>query len=350
MVQIPKPIDIMVSETFDAGLIGENFLSILNHAKVSGMLKKNAVIIPNSAVIFGQLLESTFSLRRGHNDTVFPVSGKYNLEALRPHRPASVYTVRYLNEQNAVRQRLSAPQTLFDYDFQNYDTSNNNFAYSCVIFEVTEDGMFDSIGLWFNLHLDAERNFIVSNAPASPSEGKGSIAHSAPCWMQAMYRVSRDVYVRKGDIVRVQLVQLTNTYVIGDVGVGESNVNSRLIKFVTRGCSSPVELYAFRNDPFEEIYGPEGIAALASGNEENEYLFGSVPVCRKADGKECFKVFASQVFRLFKIVVTLPNGKSLGMWYQIPDSSRSPTDGRVSEKVRASRMIPLDTHVITCPS
>ena len=62
--QLKKPADVMVSETFDAALIGEKFLSILTHAKTSGVLKKNALIIPNSAVIFGTLLESTLSLVR----------------------------------------------------------------------------------------------------------------------------------------------------------------------------------------------------------------------------------------------------------------------------------------------
>ncbi len=126
-----KPADVFVSETFDAALIGENFLSILTHAKTNKFIKRNATIIPNSATIFIQLLESTFSLpagrgamRSGREDnssdsssevsgsiaSPFLAAGKYNLEPMRRHRPAGVYTVRYLNEQNAVRYQHTACQ------------------------------------------------------------------------------------------------------------------------------------------------------------------------------------------------------------------------------------------------
>ena len=127
--QMGKPADIFVSETFDSGLIGENFLSVLSHAKTHRLLKKTATIIPNSATMFVQLLESTFSLPPGtpsqaeaeaaaaaaaegersaqgsEHDRLppFRVAGKYNLEPMRRHRPAGVFTVRYLDEQNAVR-------------------------------------------------------------------------------------------------------------------------------------------------------------------------------------------------------------------------------------------------------
>lgn len=134
--QMGKPADIFVSETFDSGLIGENFLSILSHAKTNHLIKKTAIIIPNSATMFVQLLESTFSLppgrpqgdrseakseaevreseRESERESVimgeehgiappYRVAGKYNLEPMRRHRPAGVFTVRYLDEQNAVR-------------------------------------------------------------------------------------------------------------------------------------------------------------------------------------------------------------------------------------------------------
>jgi hypothetical protein len=115
-----QPADILVSETFDSGLIGENFLSILSHAKSNQLIKKKAIIIPNSATIFVQLLESTLSLPSGSSgsgsgsgsddgsggvtvDSPYLAAGRYNLEPMRRHRPAGVYTVRWLDEPNAVR-------------------------------------------------------------------------------------------------------------------------------------------------------------------------------------------------------------------------------------------------------
>jgi hypothetical protein len=59
--QLKQPADVFISETFDAALLGERFISILSHAKSSGMLRKDAVIIPSAAVVHVQLLQSTVS-------------------------------------------------------------------------------------------------------------------------------------------------------------------------------------------------------------------------------------------------------------------------------------------------
>lgn len=105
-----KPADVFVSETFDSALIGENFLSILSHAKTHNLITPDAVVVPNSGTIFVQLLESSLSLPPGSSESEeeedlspFRAAGKYNLEPMRRHRPAGVYTVRHLDEPNAVR-------------------------------------------------------------------------------------------------------------------------------------------------------------------------------------------------------------------------------------------------------
>ena len=110
---VGKPADVVVSETFDAALIGEGFLSMLSHAKSQNLIKKNAKVVPSAATVFVQLLESTFSLPPGdassnekifsHSDSPYLATRKYNLEPLRHHRPGGVFTVRYLDEQNALR-------------------------------------------------------------------------------------------------------------------------------------------------------------------------------------------------------------------------------------------------------
>jgi hypothetical protein len=316
-------------------------LEILTHAKKKKIIKPDATIIPNSAVIFGQLLESTLSLRRGANNTPFLNAGKYNLEPMRKYRPSSVYTVRYLNEQNAVRQRLSEPMPLFSYDFQNYDISKKNFAYSCVLFEITEanEGVFDSIGLWFNLYLDKERKLVVSNSPHTPSDE----THIAPCWMQAIYRVSTDVMVKKGDIIRIQIVQLSNNYIIGEVGNGEHNIDSRLIRFISINCQNSVEIYSYRNVDYQEIADP----SIFQSDEfvSKEYYLGSIPV-KSASEDEAFSVFPAHVFQSFKLVTKLASGRSMGMYYQIPDSV-SAISG--TPKMKAKIKLPLDTYRLTCP-
>lgn len=342
--QLKKPVDIMVSETFDAALIGEKFLSVITHAKSSGVLKKNAIIIPNSAVIFGQLLESTLSLRRGANNTNLLVGGMFNLEPMRKYRPSNVYTVRYLNEQNAVRKKLSSIQPLFTYDFQNYDILTDNFAYTCVLFEITEadEGVFDSIGLWFNLYLDKERKLVLSNSP--DAEGYS--------WMQAMYRVSKDVMVKRGDIIRIQIVQTIKTYIFGDVGNGYSNENSRLVTFVNKNCTNAVKVYLYNEDE-EDDEGEVGMdgkvfpeANKDPLNDENLTFLGTVPA-NLAVGKDTFEVFSSHVHQRFMLTtVTLNSKKRIAMHYQLPDSTAALSGSR---KSRSHKKIPLDSFEIFCP-
>lgn len=337
-----RPATVFVSETFDAALIGEKFLSILTHARKENIITKDTTVIPNSATVFGQLLESTLSLQRGHNNTAYLTAGKYNLEPMRKYRPSSVYTVRYLNEQNAVRKQLSKIQPLFTYDFQNYNISQNNFAYVCVVFEITEsnEGVFDSIGLWFNLYLDKGRELIVTNAPHAEDPD----THLAPCWMQAMYRVSKDVIVQKGDIIRIQIVQMPNNYIIGEVGNGEHNVDSRLIRFVAVNCRNSVDIHSYHDDLYREVDDPS--IYQTKKYKDKEYFVGSVPG-GSTEGEETYAVFPARVFQSFKLVTKLPSGKMMGMFYQLPDS----TDGiGGTAKIKAQIKLPLDTYWITCPS
>ena len=131
----------------------------------------------------------------------------FNLEPMRRFRATNTYTVRYLNEANAIRQSLSPVYSMFEYDFQNYDISKAHFDYRCLIFNVTsKEGLLDSIGLWFSLHLDEEKEIVLTNSPESPS-----------CWMQALYRLSDDVHVKKGDFLRIQVVQFMDVYIFGQV-------------------------------------------------------------------------------------------------------------------------------------
>jgi hypothetical protein len=388
-LQAKKPADIFVSETFDSGLIGENFLSILAHAKTERLIKRNAVVIPHSATVFGQLLETTFSLRRagataGGSNRFEGPDGAFrmgiSLEAMRHKRVANTFTVRYLNERNAVRQKLSAPQTLFDYNFQDFDVRHKDFAYSCVVFEVTVDGtekqdgggvvgVVDSIGLFFNLYLDRNRTIVVSNAPSAVpltvngSEARiellsmdgdpvdaGAGATIASCWMQAMYRLSTDVQVKRGDVLRLQIVQQSNVFIFGDVGVGRYNQHSRLVKFTAVGCSDTV--YIHTSDAAVLGGGITGddddTSAPPVENDPNtdfSRLVGEIPSSGGGAGNfNPFKVLSSRVGQQFRLSTVLPSGKRIGMLYQVPGSRAS------ISKAAAVRKLSLDSFDISCPA
>lgn len=65
------------------------------------------------------------------------------------------------------RKRLSSVINLFDFNFQDFDPETGNFGYKCHLLEVKEDGLVDSVGLWFSLQMDRERSLVMSNAPYS---------------------------------------------------------------------------------------------------------------------------------------------------------------------------------------
>jgi hypothetical protein len=72
-----------------------------------------------------------------------------------------------------VRNHLSAPTALFHLNFQNYEPKTENFNYTCLIFNVSESGVWDSVGMWWELFLDRERELVLTNAPAYASERQG---------------------------------------------------------------------------------------------------------------------------------------------------------------------------------
>ena len=380
--QIRQRADILVSETFDAGLVGENFLSILTHARTSGLLTKRAIIIPSAARVYVQLLESTMSLpmrdidgsdgdAAGTTTTTtslntstkgFLVKQRYNLEPLRRHRRANGYTVRYLNEDNSVRRRLSAVLTLFDMDFQHYDVKEP-IRYSCLVVNITADGLLDSLGLWFDLFLDEERQLVLSNSPYIGTAA--AAAKGRTHWMQMLYRLSEDMVVRRGDLLRIQIVQYKDQYVISNVGQGQNNRDARLLLFRAVNCSSAVQIFSYSmlltGQQRSQQVGLDGTTAatvdddtgrttpppLLTPQEEmkrSEYLLGTIPV------EDAFKVFAVSVYQYFMLVARLPTGKKFGMWYQLLDSTTTGQSSGYSADDRASIAIPLDSYDIVCPT
>ena len=382
--QMRQRADILVSETFDAGLVGENFLSILTHARTSGLLTKRAIIIPSAARVYVQLLESTMSLPMSDKDGSdggaagttttttslnastkgFLVKQRYNLEPLRRHRRANGYTVRYLNEDNSVRRRLSAVLTLFDMDFQHYDVKQP-IRYSCLVVNITADGLLDSLGLWFDLYLDEERQLVLSN---SPYIGTAAAAKGRTHWMQMLYRLSEDMVVRRGDLLRIQIVQYKDQYVISNVGQGQNNRDARLLLFRAVNCSSAVQIFSYSmlltGQQRSQQVGLDGTTAATADDDDtgrrttttpplltsqeemkqSEYLLGTIPV------EDAFKVFAVSVYQYFMLVARLPTGKKFGMWYQLLDSTTTGQSSRYSADDRASVAIPLDSYDIVCPT
>jgi predicted RNA methylase len=146
---LPEPANVLVSETLDSWVIEEGFLVALHDARLRGLISKDAVIIPNRATLYCQLVETRYSL------TAMPamVEG-FNLEPLRTHRRKDHNFVVELTPDIVLRN-LSAPMAVFDFAFQDMDLSTALFNYSLLSIPITASGNFHAIGFWFDCALDA---------------------------------------------------------------------------------------------------------------------------------------------------------------------------------------------------
>jgi len=208
--------------------------------------------------------------------------------------------------------------------------------YSCLVVNITADGLLDSLGLWFDLYLDEDRQLVLSNTPYGGAE-KGR-TH----WMQMLYRLSEDMVVRRGDLLRIQIVQFKNQYVISNVGQGRNNRDARLLVFRTVNCSSTVQVFSYKHPAGTGQYSQKvewDGTAMPEDLKRSEYLLGTITV------EEAFKVFAVSVYQYFMLVARLPTGKKFGMWYQLMDSTV-----RWSGHTSVDAAIPLDSYNIVCPS
>jgi hypothetical protein len=222
------------------------------------------------------------------------------------------------------------------------------------VVNITADGLLDSLGLWFDLFLDEERHLILSNSPYGTAAAEGR-TH----WMQMLYRLSEDMVVRQGDLLRIQIVQFKNQYVVSNVGQGRNNRDARLLLFRAVNCSSAVQVFSYSvlltEHQRSQQVGLDGSSADAGRStppqlipedmKRSEYLLGTIPV------GDAFKVFAVSVYQYFILVVRLPTGKKFGMWYQLMDSSTTTgqSSGHSADD-RASAAIPLDSYDIVCPT
>lgn len=83
------------------------------------------------------------------------------------------------------RKRLSQVSPLFDFDFQHFNPATGHFGYTCLIMEVTQDGLVDSVGLWFNLYMDHEKTLVLSNAPFTATSETSPVNETCPEQQQA---------------------------------------------------------------------------------------------------------------------------------------------------------------------
>ena len=143
---LPEKVDVIVSETFDFALVGEGALTSLRHAK-ENFLKEGGKLIPESGELYGVVLECPFF----HN--IYPVQkvNGFDLSPMNVFSNLLAYKdARITLNREGEYKVLTDPFTVAAFDFYNIPPNliHNQTPVRCI-----EDGIGDSIHMWFDLHL-----------------------------------------------------------------------------------------------------------------------------------------------------------------------------------------------------
>lgn len=178
-IDLPEPANLLVTETFDVGLLGEEALISIRHA-IEHLLTPQAQILPSQAQVYAQLIESPQLHQEDFVDFAsgFDVS-KFNRFALTPN-----YLQRQLHHYQ--HQTLSEIQPVFNFDFHKVHQPSELE----LTFTIKQPGTIHAIAFWFDLWLDQEIR--ISTAPDQ------EYTH----WQQAIQLLDQPQTTKPGDTVK----------------------------------------------------------------------------------------------------------------------------------------------------
>lgn len=185
---MPRKVDVVVSEILDAGLLGEGVIPSLRHAQAH-LLHPDAVVIPQAAKIYACLLEVPAYRKVA---PVKEVAG-FDLSPFNRFRMKDEYITLVLP---SMEHRLLGDATpVYDIDFRHIpgvitDTMPQT---KQVELKSTIQGTAHAVVCWFDLHLDDE--ICVSTRPG------GDMVH----WGQAVCFLENDIPVQPGDVLTFQM-------------------------------------------------------------------------------------------------------------------------------------------------
>ncbi|ESO88508.1 hypothetical protein LOTGIDRAFT_71709, partial [Lottia gigantea] len=212
-------VDVIVTETFDAGLFGEHILSTLDHA-IKQLVTSNKVgtllilpcVIPASASVYICAIESEAILNKNRflvslPRFLYPVVQNVDLHGISINCKTTMvddepYTTEDLSSIRGGYIELSAPVCLLSVEFCNSSQIEKllNGISLRKSLKVTKTGRLDAIVLWFDLHLG--KDVTITTKP-----------DTANCWEQALYPVSihKDIVKNFFSLILIQY-QLHNIH------------------------------------------------------------------------------------------------------------------------------------------
>lgn len=173
---IPERFDVLVTEIFDDGLLGEEAFKAIKHAK-EHLLKPGAQIIPGRVRVMAMGIESVeiYKNYRVGNSAGFDVRAfnEFSLQG---------YVGIHLDKM--AFRAITPPTPVFNFDFNNLPGAES----LPLDFTVSSDGVLHAIAYWFELFLD--ENTMVSSGPGLPKLSS---------WKQAVQLAENPDPYKKGD-------------------------------------------------------------------------------------------------------------------------------------------------------
>ena len=213
--EVPKnSINVLVTETFDAGLLGEHILETLDHA-FKNLLSKDCTIIPCRASVYISLIECQAVANR--TKMTRKNVGSLSFEEI-------TITAKELEEEPYTSERLdSLPggykfisqdcgEKLIDINFENpeqiqeYLKNGRTFQrrIQCRLKKEHFSSQVDALILWFELHLldknKWKKDLRISTKPIQRQNSKDRC-----CWEQAIFPLMKPFKVQNGDEVEVKI-------------------------------------------------------------------------------------------------------------------------------------------------
>lgn len=179
-VDMPEQADVLVSEIVDVGLLAEGVVSSTQHARAL-LIKPGAPILPCGAVVYAALIES----EQIHQDNHVATANGFDVS---PFNEFSSIIYQQKRIDNYRHVLLSEPFEIFSFDFAGASITP---AQREICVQVSRNGTFHAIVMWFHLYLDNE--IFINTWPEQNDS----------CWMQAVQTMPEAVTIKASHTVTV---------------------------------------------------------------------------------------------------------------------------------------------------
>ncbi len=181
-IDLKQPADVLITETFESGVVGEGILQILEHARAN-LLTPDAVVIPQSASVMGYLAGGA---RLSGLLFVDRVAG-FDLSAFNDFAPSRLP----VSFNGVPHHAISLDTEFARFDFRQRQFPMGN---APIGVEATLSGPCAGVLQWMRLELDDATHY--ENRPTMEMEFCGH-------WTQMLHRFPRMIPVKAGEFVPV---------------------------------------------------------------------------------------------------------------------------------------------------